>query len=176
MSSKAGALGNGLLHEGFRLEAVVLSGIQGAGKSTFCRRYYTDTHIRINYDMLRTRRREHILLTACIEARQPFVVDATNPTADDRARYLQPAAQAGFYLIGIEFVVPIADALTRNAHRSGKARVPDKAIRATRNRLERLSFDEGFDEIWRVEIFGTDFLLTKVAPEEPRPAVSVMPA
>lgn len=175
MTSEPGAFGDGLFCERFRLEAVVLSGIQGAGKSTFCRRYYADTHIRINYDMLRTRRRESILLAACIEARQPFVVDATNPTAGDRARYLQPAARGGFYLIGIEFLTPLADALARNLRRSGKAQVPEKAIRATRNRMDPLSFAEGFDEIWRVEIDGADFRLTKVEPEEPRPATPVMP-
>lgn len=149
----------------FRLEAVVLSGIQGAGKSTFCRQHYTDTHIRINYDMLRTRHREGILLAACIAARQPFVVDATNPTPADRARYLAPAALAGFYRIGIEFVIPLVEALARNAQRTGKALVPEKAIRVTCNRLEPLSYAEGFDEIWQAQVSEAGVVLSKVQRE-----------
>ena len=47
-------------------------------------------------DMLRTRNREAILVRACIEARQRFVVDNTNPTQADRARYVVPARAAGF--------------------------------------------------------------------------------
>lgn len=151
-----------------RLEVVVLSGLQGAGKSTFCRRYYSESHIRINYDMLRTRYREAVLLAACIEARQSFVADATNPTAADRARYLLPAGQAGFYRVGIEFVVPLADALTRNDRRTGKARIPEKAIRATRNRLEPLSFAEGFDEIWQVRVVAGEFVASRISQEEAR--------
>lgn len=146
----------------FRMEAVVLCGIQGAGKSTLCHRYYADSHIRINYDMLRTRNRESILLAACIKAKQPFVVDATNPTASDRARYLRPAAEAGFYLVAIEFVVPFADALHRNAQRQGKSRIPDNAIRATRNRFETPSFSEGFDGIWQAQVIGGEFRFREV--------------
>jgi predicted kinase len=68
------------------MEAIILAGIQGAGKSTFSRDRYWDTHIRINYDMLRTRHREKLLIEACLEAKQSFVVDATNPLMADRER------------------------------------------------------------------------------------------
>jgi predicted kinase len=130
------------------MEAIILSGLQGAGKSTFCRQRYWDSHVRINYDMLRTRHRESILLTACITARQPLVVDATNPTAEDRARYIAPCKQAAFRIIGIEFRVSTALAIARNAQRTGRARVPEKAIWATAAKFTPLSFAEGFDEIW----------------------------
>ena len=53
-------------------------GIQGAGKSTFFKERFFDTHVRINLDMLKTRHREAILLDACIRAKQRFVVDNTN--------------------------------------------------------------------------------------------------
>jgi predicted kinase len=71
------------------MEAIILSGIQGAGKSTLCRERYWDSHIRISYEMLRTRHREKVLLEACLFAKQSFVVDATNPTPADRARSLR---------------------------------------------------------------------------------------
>jgi predicted kinase len=131
------------------METIILCGIQGAGKSTFCRDRYWDSHIRINYDMLRTRYREKLLVAACIEAKQPFVIDATNPTNDDRKRYLAPAKAARFKVVGIEFQIVTGLAIARNAARSGKGHVPEKAIYATAAKFQPLSFDEGFDEIWQ---------------------------
>ncbi|MEQ8541828.1 MAG: hypothetical protein RIB93_30755 [Coleofasciculus sp. D1-CHI-01] len=67
------------------MEAVILIGIQASGKSSFCRDRFYNTHIRINLDMLKTRHREAILVQACLDAQQRFVVDNTNPTRADRA-------------------------------------------------------------------------------------------
>jgi len=144
------------------MEAVILTGIQGAGKSTFCRERYWDSHIRLNYDMLRTRHREHLLLKACIEAKQSFAVDATNPTAKDRARYIGPAKAARFRVVGIEFRISLEEALQRNNQRQGKERIPDKGINATAKRLEPLDFDEGFDEIWIAHVTQDKLLLQEV--------------
>ena len=134
------------------MEVIILSGIQGAGKSTFCRERYWDTHIRINYDMLRTRRRERLIFAACIEARQAVVVDATNPTVEDRKRYIEPARAAKFRIVGIEFQVPVELAIERNASRSGKQLVPAKAIHATAAKMQPLMYEEGFDEIWIAQV------------------------
>ena len=134
------------------MEALILAGIQGAGKSTFSRDRYWDTHIRINYDMLRTRHREKLLIEACLEAKQSFVVDATNPLMADRERYIAKAKAARFRVVGIEFQISTAIAISRNASRVGKKRVPEKAIYATAAKFQSLSFDEGFDEIWLVTI------------------------
>jgi predicted kinase len=73
------------------MEMVLMMGVQAAGKSTFCRERFYDTHLRINLDMLRTRYREELLVRACFEAKQPFVVDNTNPTKADRQRYIPDA-------------------------------------------------------------------------------------
>src|SRR5574337_782512 len=99
------------------MEAVIFSGVQGAGKSSFCRERFWNTHIRLNLDMLRTRHREKLLLTALIDAKQPFVVDNTNPLLEDRGRYILPAKAAGFRIIGLQFEVPLELALLRNAAR-----------------------------------------------------------
>ena len=135
------------------MEVIILSGIQGAGKSTFCRERYWDTHIRINYDMLRTRHREKLLFAACIEAKQSVVVDATNPTVEDRKRYIAPARAAKFRIVGIEFQVPVELAMERNASRLGKKLVPVKGIYATVAKMQPLLYEEGFDEIWIARIF-----------------------
>jgi predicted kinase len=143
------------------MEAIILSGMQGAGKSTFCRERYWDSHIRISYEMLRTRHREKVLLEACLFAKQPFMVDSTNPTPADRARYLAPAKAAGFRVIGIEFHIDLDFALARNAARLGKRRIPDKAVRATLKKMVPLSYDEGFEEILIAEVMAGGIELRK---------------
>ena len=57
-----------------RNHAILFTGIQATGKSSFYRERFFHTHVRINLDMLRTRHRERVLLRARLEALQPFVV------------------------------------------------------------------------------------------------------
>jgi predicted kinase len=78
------------------MQAIIFIGIQGAGKSTFYREYFLDTHIRINLDMLKTRHREKLIFQACLDAKQRFVIDNTNPTVEDRKKYIIPAKSQGF--------------------------------------------------------------------------------
>ena len=134
------------------METVIFTGIQATGKSSFYRSRFFDTHIRINLDMLRTRRRERLLVQACLEAQQPFVVDNTNVTATDRARYLAPAREAGFRVVGYYFCSSVGDALRRNRDRTGRALVPAKGLVGTYKRLEVPVLEEGFDLLYEVRI------------------------
>ena len=60
------------------MEAVLFIGIPASGKSAFFKERFFDTHVRINLDMLKTRRRESLILRACLEGKQSFVIDNTN--------------------------------------------------------------------------------------------------
>jgi predicted kinase len=131
-------------------QAVIFVGVQGSGKSTYFAQHYADTHVRLNLDMLRTRHREAVLLHACLAVGQSFVVDNTNPTAATRARYIKLAEAAGYEIVGVAFDTPLELALARNQARSGRARVPDRAIRGTFAKLEPVSEAEGFDRVIRV--------------------------
>jgi predicted kinase len=128
-----------------RMELVLFIGIQATGKSTFYHHHFFHTHIRLNMDMLRTRHREMLLLTACLNAKQAIVIDNTNPTAAERARYIAPAREARFRVVGYYFRSVPADALRRNQQRTGNARIPDKGILGTYKRLELPRYEEGFD-------------------------------
>jgi predicted kinase len=153
------------------LQAVVFCGIQGAGKSSFYRERFADTHVRINLDMLRTRKRERILLEACLAARQPFVVDNTNPTAADRARYLVPATVAGFEVVAYCFRPSISEALALNAGR--QRQVPPHVIVDTADRLELPRLDEGFAALYAVAMDGTGgFVVEKLDGQEPTAWIS----
>jgi predicted kinase len=134
------------------MEAIIFIGLQGAGKSSFYKERFFSTHIRINLDMLRTRHRENLLLKACIEAKQRFVVDNTNVRIEERAKYVQLAKAAGFKVIGYYFKSDVEKCLNRNSNREGRNRVPDKAILGTFKRLNRPSMHEGFDEMFYVWI------------------------
>ena len=134
------------------MEAVILCGIQGSGKSTFCRERMFHTHVRINLDMLQSRYRETLLLTACLNAKQAFVVDNTNPTTEERARYIAPSRAAGFRVVGYYFQSRVSDALVRNELRGPGQRVPDRGVLGTAGRLQLPSRKEGFDALYYVRL------------------------
>ncbi len=133
-------------------EAVIFVGVQGAGKSTFYRERFFDTHVRINLDMLRTRHREQLLLEACLAAGQSFVVDNTNATAEHRARYVIPARQHGFRIVAYFFDVDLRDAMRRNGQRPGAKNIPAVGVAATFRKLQPPAQAEGFDEILTVHV------------------------
>ena len=134
------------------MEAVIFVGIQGSGKSSFYKERFFRTHVRINLDMLRTRHRERLLLRACLEGKQPFVVDNTNPRAADRARYVAPARAAGFRVVGYYLQAALSDAIRRNAERPEAERVPVKGLVGTYNALELPTLAEGFDALYYVTL------------------------
>lgn len=136
------------------MEAVLFIGVQASGKSSFFRERLFDTHVRLNLDMLRTRHREALMLRACIEAKAKFVVDNTNPTREERRRYIGPARAAGFRVVGYYFASSLEPALARNAVREGKARIPDAGVRGTYGRLELPALDEGFDALYYVSVMA----------------------
>jgi predicted kinase len=134
------------------MEAVLLIGIQGAGKSTFYRERFFDTHVRINLDMLKTRYRERVLLSACLLAKQPFVVDNTNVLAKERARYIEPARENAFRVHAYFFEPDVRGSIARNTRRTGKRVIPVQGVLGTNKRLEPPRREEGFDRIYRVRL------------------------
>ena len=134
------------------MEMIVFVGCQGAGKSTFYRERFFNTHVRVNLDMLKARNRERLLVRACLDMQQRFVIDNTNPTVEDRKRYFDLANGSGFKVIGYFFVATLDELLQRNSQRRGKEVVPEIGVRGTLKKLERPALAEGFDEIFRVNV------------------------
>jgi predicted kinase len=89
------------------------------------------------------------------------VVDNTNPTEEERAKYISVAKENKFKIIGYYFRSKISCALHRNSQRSGKEKIPEVGIKGTFNKLEIPTFDEGFDELYCVEIENSAFKITE---------------
>lgn len=133
------------------MEAIIFIGIQGAGKSTFYCHNFFNTHIRINLDMLKTRHREQIIFQACLEAKQPFVIDNTNPTIEERQRYITPAKEKHFRVVAYYFQALLEDCKQRNNQRPPKQIVPLVGLLATYKKLVLPNWSEGFDAIYAVK-------------------------
>lgn len=147
------------------LTAIIFVGLQAAGKSTFYREQFFNTHVRINLDMLRTRHRERLLLNACIEMKQRFVVDNTNSTVAERARYIEPSMRAGFRLVCYYFYPDADGSRQRNSLRAEGERVPVVAIYGTAKRLEPPTWEEGFAAIYGVRVGEMGFVVEEWARE-----------
>jgi len=148
------------------MEMILFIGGQAAGKSTFYQQHFRDTHLRINLDMLRTRHREAILLEACLRMKQPFVVDNTNPTPEDRQRYIPLARAAGFRVVGYYFAIRLEIVLRRNARRERRQLIPEKGVLATYRRLQRPAWSEGFDALHYVRAVGRERFIVEAWRDE----------
>ncbi len=134
------------------MEAVIFVGVQGSGKTSFYRERFFESHVRITLDMLRTRQREQLLLATCLQGRQAFVIDNTNPLPSDRARYIAPARAAGFRVVVYFFETSLRDAIRRNNQRGGKKKVPVPGVAATFRKLQVPTQEENIDAVYVVKI------------------------
>ena len=141
------------------MEAVILIGLQAAGKSSFYRQVFIDSHIRLNLDMLKTRHREQLLFEACLAAKQPVVIDNTNPRKEDRQKYIAIAKESKFEVTGYYFQSELADCKQRNEQRQGKAKIPLVGLLDTYKKLELPSYTERFDRLFYVRLDSNKFIV-----------------
>jgi predicted kinase len=141
------------------MEAIIFCGIQASGKSTFYKKYFFRTHVRISMDLFNTRRKENIFIETCLATQQRFVVDNTNVTVKDRHRYIEKAKGNKFKVICYFFQSTVGEAIARNKSRTGKEFVPPDGIGGTFKKLQQPSYEEGIDEIYLVKL-NEDFEVT----------------
>lgn len=139
------------------MQLIIFIGIQGVGKSTFYQQQFFHSHIRLNKDMLNTNHRLQLLFEACLASKTKTVLDKTNPTIAERTDFINAAKAAGFEVIAYYFDCPFKDALARNNARQGKARIPEVGVKGTAKRMQRPSFEEGFDKVFTVKVSHNSF-------------------
>jgi predicted kinase len=147
------------------MEAILFIGLQASGKSTFYQQQFFNSHIRINLDMLNTRNREQRLLDFCLTTQQPFVVDNTNPTREERQRYIVAAKRARFRTIGYYFQSKIEDCKLRNQRRTGRECIPLTGMLGTYAKMELPAKSEGFEELYYVCITENGFSIEEWSDE-----------
>lgn len=143
------------------MEAVIFIGLQASGKSSFYKENFFNTHVRVSMDLLNTRNREQKLLLFCIDTEAKLVVDNTNPSKADRARYISILKAAGYKISAYYFSSSIKDCLERNSKRSEEERIPEKGVLATYAKIELPSLSEGYDELFFVSLGNGDFQISE---------------
>ena len=144
----------------------IMMGIQGSGKSEFCRQKLAGDIVHVNLDTLKTRNNERKLIRECFSAQKDFVVDNTNPTKADRSRYIAAAKENGYRVVGYFMQSRLQECIARNELREGKARIPAKAIAATSNKLEMPDYEEGFDELYYIANDGKTMTVSEWREEK----------
>ena len=141
------------------MEAIIFIGLQASGKSSFYQEKFIDTHIRINLDMLKTRYREKILFDACLKAKQPLVIDNTNPTRENRIIYIESAKKYNFKIVGYYFQSNIEDCKLRNQQRERV--IPLVGLLSTYKKIELPNYQEGFDKLFYVKIDANNLFVVE---------------
>lgn len=141
------------------MNGVIFIGLQASGKSSFFLEQFYKTHIRLNLDMLKKRNRERILFEACLESKQPFVIDNTNPTMSERIKYIEPMKKHHFQVIGYYFQSELSACMERNSLRKGKEQIPLVGLKSTYSKLEKPKYSEGFDKLYYVSIENEKFVI-----------------
>lgn len=151
------------------MEAIIFTGLQGAGKSSFYKEQFFHTHVRISLDLLKTRHRERLFLEACLSTDQRFVIDNTNPSKAERTRYIQEtrAARAAYVISGYYFESNVEDCLRRNSLRAERERVADVGLYSAAKRLELPTFDEGFHRLFYVRLQDGRFIVEPWSGDDP---------
>jgi predicted kinase len=145
-------------------ELVILTGLPGAGKTSFYTARLARTHVQVSQDLLRNRRdrpaRQMALIDEALAGGRSVVVDNVNARVADRAVLIEAGRRRGAVVIGYLLDTSAADCLQRNRGRTGKDRVPDVAVHTAAKRFEPPSPDEGFDRLYRVEAVGGRFAVS----------------
>lgn len=144
------------------MQAIIFTGIQGSGKTTFYAERFLKTHVLTSLDMLKTRNKELQFVRLCLATGQKFVVDNTNPTLAERKRYIDAARESRFKVLGYYFHTSIQDAIERNSWRAGKENVSLMGIRATHKKLQSPMADEGFDFLYEVRLVENNFEVRQI--------------
>jgi predicted kinase len=150
------------------VDLVLLIGIPATGKTSYYASEFLRSHLRISRDMLGTRYRETALFAEALRTQTRVLVDNTNVTRAERARFISPARAAGYTVRGFFLESRREDARARNNARGEHDRVPEVAIGDKSRRLELPSREEGFDELSFVRLDGNGGFVTEAWRDEVR--------
>jgi predicted kinase len=139
------------------MELIILIGIPGSGKTSFYRKNYFNTHMRISLDLFNTRNKEKRFMDLAFSLQQRMVLDNTNVTKVERAGYIQRAKAKNFAVIGYYFESDLSVCLERNENRPVKEKIKRVGVIAKCKALELPAYEEGFDRLYYVRLENDEF-------------------
>lgn len=153
-------------------DLAILMGLQASGKSSFYRRHLAATHVLVSKDLLRNNRRparrQAQLISEALAGGRSVAVDNTNATVDLRRELIELGRAHRASLSGYFLEATLSDCMERNSSRSGKSRVPDVGLFSVVKVLTEPSYDEGFDQLFRVRMDPTfEFSIAPWPPRKP---------
>ena len=128
--------------------AVIFIGTNKAAKDQFFNRYFADAYIRILLSEMISRQRERSVIRQCFKRGDSFVADSANLTEAQRARYISPARDEGYRIVGYYFNFD-----DRIEEELSLPMCDGELLRAYTKMKEKAQFpeySEGFDEIYVV--------------------------
>lgn len=140
-------------------ECIIFVGMQASGKSTYYKTNFSDTHVRVNLDMLKSKKAMNDLIQTCLDNRLSFVIDNTNPMKKTRKTFIERAQFYGYKINCYSFESDYETCLKRNNLRKGNAVIPEKGLLWWKNSFEKPTFEEGFDNIYHVRICGNEYAI-----------------
>ena len=128
------------------MEAIILIGIAGCGKTTFCKKILSH-HVRISLDEIKrhNRKKEYKLIRENLEQGNSIVIDDTNLTRQIRRVLIQLIHQYNARVVGVFFDLSIHRIQIQNQRREKS--LPSHVLFKMKKMLESPSEDEGFDFI-----------------------------
>ena len=138
-----------------KAEMLIFIGIPASGKTSFYNYYYKNSYKHINLDTLKTRYQENLAIKEGLKYNDNFVIDNTNVTKRERAKYIAIGKENNYKIIGYYFKSSIPECIERNEKRENK--IPRTAVANKFNNLEIPSLEEGFDELYYVSIADGEF-------------------
>lgn len=153
------------------LELAVLIGLQASGKTTFCGRMLSRSHVVVSKDDFprarRRQRRQMRLVADALTAGHNVAVDNTNPSPEEWRPLIAAARVHGAVTVAYWFTPDLTAAMARNAARDDVARVPDVGMYATAKRLRQPGAADGFDRRYAVRFDGAGgFHITPMTGDE----------
>ncbi len=130
--------------------AVIFTGMQGAGKTEFYKRYFSEAYTRIGLDELGTRQAERAVIRECISDSSSYVLDSQNLTREDRRRYFPRAKAAGYRIIGYYFPTTVEASLEHAG--LSRDKMAQRRQKKAFDRLEPPEYNEGYDELYTVTL------------------------
>jgi len=112
--------------------------------------------------MLKKRKREDVFLQACIDGNQRLVIDNTNPTEEERQKYIELFKKHHFQIIGYYFESNLEACLLRNAKREGKENIPERGVKSTFYKMTKPTYAEGYDKLFDVKVGEDEMIIEEI--------------